>query len=85
MITTIIETGGLKHHGRGIGATSIARVDMEGRITMISRTASVEGARAETVMMVGSVDIGLVGVEAGVRGTPKAEPQTETGGRKSKP
>lgn len=52
---------------------------------MINRTASVEGAQAETVMMVGSVDIDLVGVEAGVPGALTAERQTETGGRKSKP
>lgn len=83
MITTIIETGGMRHHGRGIGVMIIDRVDMKGKITLISHTASVEGARVETVMMVGSVDIDLVGVEAGVQGA-KAERQTETGGRKSK-
>ena len=63
----------------------IARVDTEGRITMVGRTASVEGVRAGTVMMIGSVDIDLVGAEAGVQSAPEAERQTEAGGRKSKP
>jgi hypothetical protein len=52
---------------------------------MAARTASVEGARAETVMMTVSVDIDLAGVGAGVRSALEAEHQTETGGRKSKP
>ncbi len=51
---------------------------------MVGRTASAEGARAETVMMTESVGIDLVGVEAGVRGAPEAEHLKETGGRKSK-
>lgn len=52
---------------------------------MFGRIASVEGARAERVTMIGSVVIDLIGVEAGVRGSHEAERQTKTGGRKSKP
>jgi len=85
MTTAILGTGDVNHRERGIGATIIARVDTGGRISMIGRTASVGGARAETVMKIGSVDIGLVAVGVGVRGAPEAERQRETGGRKSKP
>lgn len=83
MTTVILEIGDVNHHGRGIGVTIIAQVDTEKRNMRVARTASAEGARAETVMMTESVDIDLVGVEAGARGAPEAEHLMEAGGRKS--
>ena len=64
--------------------TIIAQIDTEERTMMVRRTASAEGARAETVMMTESVGIDLVGVGAGVRGAPEAEHLMETGRRTSK-
>ena len=62
----------------------IAQIDREKRTMTVGRTASAEGAQAETVMMTESVAIDLVGVGAGVRGAPEAEHLKETGGRTSK-
>jgi UDP-N-acetylmuramyl tripeptide synthase len=84
MTTAIIEIGDVNHHGRGIGVTIIAQVDTERRIRIVACTASAEGASAETVMMTESVDIDLVGVEAGARGASEAAHLMETGGRKSR-
>lgn len=83
MTTAVLEIGDVNHHGRGIGVTIITQVDTERRITIVARTASAEGARAETVMMTESDDIDLVGVEAGAQGAHEAGRLMETGGRKS--
>jgi len=84
MTTAILEIGDVNHHGRGIGVTIIAQVDTKRRTMIVARTASAEGAPAETVMMTESVDIGLVGAEAGVQGATEAEHLMEAGRRKSK-